>query len=40
MISMDDSSAEAKHMSQLLELEEDIFISGFKQQVQKARYKA
>ena len=38
--SMDDSSAKEEHMSQLLELEEDKFIAGFQQQVQKAREKA
>jgi len=37
---MDDSGVEVEHMSQLLELEEDRFIVGFQQQVQKARDKA
>lgn len=37
---MDDTTAKSEHMSQLLELEEDRFIAGFQQKVQKARNKA
>jgi len=37
---MDDTTAEAKRMSQLLEMEEDRFIIGFQQKVQKAWDKA
>lgn len=37
---MDDFEAEAERMSQLLALDEDRFIVGFQQKVQKARDKA
>jgi len=38
-IDMDDSAAKVDRISQKLELEEDRFIAGFQQQVQKARDK-
>lgn len=37
---MEDTTVEAEHMSQLLELEEDSFIAGFQQKVQNVRDKA
>jgi len=37
---IDDFGVEVDHMSQLLDLEEDRFITGFQQQVHKARDKA
>jgi hypothetical protein len=39
-IDMDDPGAIQERLSQLVELEEDIFIAGFHQQVQKEREKA
>jgi len=39
-IEMEDSAAEAKRMSHLLALDEDRFIAGFDQKVQKLRDKA
>ena len=37
---MDDPNIITERMTKILELEEDIFIAGFQQQVQKAREKA
>jgi hypothetical protein len=37
---MDDTGTIQERLAQLVELEEDIFIAGFHQQVQKGRYKA
>ena len=37
---MDDPAIITKRLTKILELEEDIFIAGFQQQVQKAREKA
>lgn len=40
LTSLDETSSKADRMLQLLELEDDRFIAGFQQQVQKARKRA